>query len=539
MEVPSHTNIPALIAELHQEPLIELAEPNHYVHALRTPDDPQFSSQWHHLNTGQSGCSSGHDIRSTFAWNVTTGSVNVKIAIVDSGVDLNHADLSGNLISGYDFVDNDAVPQDGSGHGTHVAGIVAAVGDNTLQGTGVMWKASLMPIRVLDNTGLGTDAGVSQGIQYAADNGAKIINLSLGGPSPSSALEDAVNYATALGVLVVAAAGNNGDEEPVYPGYYSNAIAVAATNCNDVIAGFSSRGTWVDIAAPGQDILSSNLGGGMLLESGTSMACPVVSGIAGLILSRFPGLSLQNVRNRLLSGVDTIDAQNPGLAGKFGSGRINALKTIYASPSITSFTPVPNNPSIQNGSTISSFQTEISTDIAAPQVRVFLVDQLDREITPGNTVQYSVSGQINISGNIQFGNLSLQYPLVSQVKLRFEFNDGVLTTIQDAKIWNFQETSSVPTGGISSIWNGVFDPLQGERATVRLTLNDAGSVHIRVFTPNGTLVKTLADETVSSGVRTWDWAGDNDGQSRVASGVYLIHIQAPGLDEIKKVVLVK
>ena len=249
-------------------------ELNDSVQALDTiPNDPNWGSQY-----------ALTAIRAPQGWDISTGSSAVTIAIVDSGVDLGHIDLAGKIVGGYDFVNNDNVPQDDYGHGTHVAGIAAASGNNGAGMAGVSWGARIMPVKVLGATGTGSFSTVALGIVWAVDHGAQIINLSLGTPSSSFTLQDAVEYAYDRGVLVIAASGNSGST-PVYcPACYPQVMAVGATDVNNQIASFSTYGNEVDIAAPGQSIFSL-APGGYAVKNGTSMAAPHVSGLAAILYS--------------------------------------------------------------------------------------------------------------------------------------------------------------------------------------------------------------------------------------------------------------
>ncbi|MEW6068261.1 MAG: S8 family serine peptidase [Nitrospirota bacterium] len=274
------------IERLKSHPDVEFAEPNYIVRAFATtPTDPSFSSLWGLDNTGQTGGTVDADIDAPDAWDVTTGSSSVIIAIVDTGVAYTHPDLAGNIwintgetagdgvdddgngyaddIYGWDFIDNDGYPEDYYSHGTHVAGTIAAVGDNSTGITGVMWQAKIMPLRFLGVSGAGDTANAVSAIIYAADNGAKIINASWGEYAYSQSLYDAIAYARQMNVLFVAAAGNetnNNDIYPLYPASYNldNIISVAATDDDDRLASFSNYGsTSVDIGSPGVSIYSS------------------------------------------------------------------------------------------------------------------------------------------------------------------------------------------------------------------------------------------------------------------------------------------
>ena len=280
--------------------------------------DPRADEQWSLKGDGPMGAAS--------AWRQTTGG-DVTVAIVDSGIDLTHPDLVPNLwtnpgeiagngvdddgngyvddVHGYDFVRGDGTPQDENGHGTHVAGIVAARGGNGIGVAGVAWRARLMAVRVLDAGARGTTTTVAEGIRYAVANGARIINLSLAGPAPSGDLENAIGDARAHGVLVVVAAGNDGRDlagAPSYPAAYpeDNVLGVAATAPGGGLAGISDFGAGADLAAPGEDILSTALGGGYESRTGTSMAAPAVTGALVLLAAARPDLDAAGLRDALL-----------------------------------------------------------------------------------------------------------------------------------------------------------------------------------------------------------------------------------------------
>ncbi len=264
------------------------------------------------------------------------GGPGVAIAVIDSGADLDHPDLISNLISGYDYVDGDAVPEDGHGHGSHVAGIAGAA-INGLGVVGVAPNTRLLPVRVLDDSGFGSLSGIVDGIRFAADN-AQILNLSLGSVNDTATLRDAIHYAAnTKGRLVIAAAGNCGDlnygangcaypDQPVYPGAYAEVMAVAAVTLSDAQASFSNQGGYVDIAAPGVSIYSTGKNGGYATRSGTSQAAPHVAGLAALIWARFPLYTAAQVRSAI--EMTAVDLGAPGRDDQFGVGRIDALAAI-------------------------------------------------------------------------------------------------------------------------------------------------------------------------------------------------------------------
>ena len=254
------------------------------------------------------------------AWDVTQGSSRVVVAVLDTGVDGQHPDLRGALVPGYDFVNSDTNPMDDHGHGTAVAGVIAARADNHLGGAGICWRCSIMPVKVLDATGSGDDTVIAAGIVWATDHGAKVINLSLGGPGSSPELTNAIGYATGKGVIVVAAAGNSGTTTQFYPAADPRALSVAATTVADQRYSWSNFGSWVRVAAPGCNV-APVLGGGYGNFCGTSSAAPLVTGLIALELSAQPSATPQQLQQALVGAVRP-------LPDFVQYGRIDAGKTL-------------------------------------------------------------------------------------------------------------------------------------------------------------------------------------------------------------------
>lgn len=363
--------VPAAVEILNGLPGVRIAEPNWRRYRSRVPNDASYALQWGLSNIGQFGGTSGRDIDAERAWDTQTGAATTIVAVTDTGVDWNHPDLAANIwansgeiingadddvngytddVRGYDFGDpmhqGDNNPDDDSadpGHGTHVSGIAGAVGNNGVGVAGVGWGIRIMPLKVADDLGDMFDSYLVPAIFYAANNGAHVINISLGG-GPGASLQSAVNSATAAGVLVVAAAGNDNTSDPVtggaYPAAYDNAVAVAATDDDDLRAGFSNYGSWVDIAAPGVGIYSTIptffIGSDYDFADGTSMASPMVAGVAAVIRSEYPTITVSELRERLLNSTENIDALNPGYAGLLGRGRVNLARGLLG---ITAVSP--------------------------------------------------------------------------------------------------------------------------------------------------------------------------------------------------------
>jgi thermitase len=329
--------------------------------------DPGFSSQWDMSKINADDA--------WFACGPTGGGVT--IAVIDSGVDLTHPDLMTNLLPGYDFVYYDNTPEDGDGHGSNVAGIAAAA----LNGVGVVGvapAASILPVRVLDEDGLGYISDIADGIRYAADRAA-ILNLSLGGPGTNQTLQDAINYAAnTKGRLVIAAGGNCGSSsyaangcsyqhQPVYPAAYSNVMAVASTDSLDARSLFSNIGSYVDIAAPGSSIYNADRFNDWMTVSGTSQAAPHVAGLAALVWSKYPGYTAAQVRSRITS--TAIDLGAAGTDTSFGAGRIDAKNAL----GIVSMHSMAATPVVANAPDLEPSNQSI-------------VDQREAEIRPGRVL---------------------------------------------------------------------------------------------------------------------------------------------------------
>ena len=381
--VNKERSVKQVIEDLNKSGMVEYAEPDYIVHIYdveklnsstetrehqkiqessansSNPNDPMFDELWGLHNTGQTGGKNDADIDAPEAWDITTGSKEIVVGVIDTGVDYNHEDLSANMwknpgevagnsidddkngyiddIYGIDTRNDDYNPHDDNGHGTHVSGIIGAVGNNDIGVIGVNWNVRIMALKFLSKFGFGSTSGAIECIEYVImmkeEHGVniRVTNNSWGGGEYTHSLYDAISSLDRSGILFVASSGNekdNNDKFPAYPASYvlSNIISISATDHNDALAHFSNYGvTSVDLAAPGDDILSTVLNNKYDTYSGTSMAAPHVSGAAALIWAQFPDYTLYDVKALLISTVDPIDSLSDKV---LSGGRLNIYNAL-------------------------------------------------------------------------------------------------------------------------------------------------------------------------------------------------------------------
>jgi type VII secretion-associated serine protease mycosin len=311
-------------AELTAEPDVEAVEPNRVRSASRVPNDASYSSQEPVLTL----------VGAPTAWDVANTGAATVVAVLDTGVDRDHPDLAPNLVAGRDIVNVDADPSDDNGHGTAVAGVVGAATGNGAGVAGVAWNAKIMPVKVLGADGRGFDADIASGITWATDNGADIINLSLGGFGSSTALDQAVEYALDHDVVVVAAAGNQAAGLPSFPAAIPGVLAVTATDAQGRFAWFSNHGPWITLAAPGVNVVTTALAPGPSLaiepETGTSFASPIVAGVAALLRERHPAWGWNRVAYELVRTAR--DSGPAGVDDAYGFGIVDAAAALDVGP---------------------------------------------------------------------------------------------------------------------------------------------------------------------------------------------------------------
>lgn len=321
VEISTETTLENTIQKYRENPNVLYAEPNYIGKTFATiPNDMHFDKQW-----------AIKKIELDKAWDLEKGKPEVIVAVLDTGIDLNHPDLKENVIAGYDFVNNDSEPMDDNGHGTLVAGVIVARGDNNEGIAGVSWYSKIMPIKITNKEGIGDYFTLAQGIIYAVDNGARIINLSIGGYAYSELLKEAVDYGLNGGCVLVAGVGDKNTNTPVYPADYEGVIGVAATDPEDKIFSQSNYGEFIDLYAPGVEIYSTALNGEYAYRSGSSLASAYVSGLVGLVLSADSSLTYEEVK-KILYAADYV--RRDDYKTTYGYGRINAYRSILTANKI-------------------------------------------------------------------------------------------------------------------------------------------------------------------------------------------------------------
>ncbi|NLJ26648.1 MAG: S8 family serine peptidase, partial [Deltaproteobacteria bacterium] len=449
-----HANPKAVLAKLRKKGAVEFAEQNAYAYAFGVPNDTYYKYQWHMKRIGMED-----------AWDLSTGEGAI-VAVVDTGVRQNLTDLDQTkFTAGYDFVNNDTDPTDDNGHGSHVTGTIAQSTNNTKGVCGIAYNATIMPVKVLNAYGSGTYTQIVDGINWAVEHGANIINLSLGGSSPSTLLEQAINNAWQKGVLVVCAAGNSSTSAPSYPAAYENAVSVVATAGNDTLASYSNYGSTVDIAAPGGDygdyngdgysdrILQNTFSGtstGYYFYSGTSMASPHVAGVAALIKAKKPSLTNAEIRDILYNTAD--DLGSSGKDTTFGYGMVNALAALRY---VETLEPDSQSPKADFSYELKTYPNVAFTDKSTGSVTSWSWEFGDGETSieqsPEHT--YAASGKYNVTLTVTDDSSGLQNAVTKEVTVTQNPTADFTFTATDLTV-TFTDGSSDSDGSIASrSWN--------------------------------------------------------------------------------------
>ena len=499
---------------LAKNPNFEIVEENFIAQGMLVPDDPHFASQWHHTK-----------ILSHLAWEMGTGSTEIPIAIVDSGIDPDHPDLMAKLQPGYNFLGNNDDTHDVLGHGTAVAGSAGALSNNATGVAGVAWKNPLMPLVVLNSSNWATYSNISRAIIYAVDRGVKVINISIGGSSYSSTLDNAVNYAWNNGALVFACAANYNTSTRYYPAACTNAIAVAATNSYDNKASFSNYGDWITLAAPGVSIKTTNNGGGYGTWNGTSFASPITAATAALVWSANPQLTHVEVLDILKNSADDLGAV--GFDNTFGHGRINAnnamlealnyQSTLDTEPPSVTLTSPGNNQTVSGSVTISAAAND---NVAVAKVEFRVNGAL---LATDTTLPYTTTWDASSSGNGYYtvevmafdgsGNISpadtaqvfVEEPVVDEPVVKDPIVDEPADEVADSLPPIV--TITAPSSGATLDNKGVF--------VQALASDENGVVEMKVFV-DGQLESTqLANEI------KWRW-----NTRKMSKGEYALRVEA-------------
>lgn len=468
IELPATASEKAVVATLSRHPHLKFAELDQLAVPALTPNDPYAGSEWH---LGKLGAAA--------AWDAAQGG-GVTIAVLDTGVDGSHPDLSGRMVAGWNFYDNNSNTSDVNGHGTAVAGAAAASLNNGLGVAGVAGQSMIMPIRIADANAYAYWSTVAQGLSWASDKGARVANISYAGVAASSTVQSAAQYMRSRGGLVVVAAGNNGVDEGIAP--TSTMIVVSATDANDLKTSWSSYGSFVSIAAPGQDIWTTTRGGGYQAWWGTSLASPVVAGVVGLMMSARPTMSNTQLESLLYSS--STDLGGTGRDSYYGWGRVNAAAAVQAAQSAA----------------ISDTQSPSAT-ISSP--------------ANGSTVSGLLAVNVNASDNVG----------VTRVDLKL---NGNVVASDTASPYGFSlDTAQVPNGG-ASLTAVAYDAAgnQASSAAVSITVNNTAVLAPDTTPPVVSIGSPANGASVSGNVTVNVTASDNAGAAGLKLALFINGSQA-------------
>ena len=470
-----------LAAALQNNPAIEFAEPDSTAQALA--NDPYYTngSQW-----------SLPKIQAASAWALTTGSPDVVVAVIDTGVHATHPDLAGRVLPGRDFVNNDMDATDDQGHGTAVAGIIGAATNNATGMAGISWQSPILPVKVLSSTGSGSYSAIANGIIWAADQGAQIINLSLGGTSASITLQNAVDYAWSRNAVIIAAAGNNGNDTPLYPAACKNVVAVSATTSTDTRPTWSNFGTYVDLSAPGANILTLSGNSSYAYTNGTSFSSPTVAGVVALMAATNTSLTNRVLVDTLLANCD--DIGQTGYDVYYGHGRVQAARAVQAAAAITppdTSAPVVALAAPTAGETLSGIVTitaSASDDRAVTGMELLLA---------GEIIAQSSSGNLSLDLDT---TLYLDGVYALEVRA-YDAANNLGTAVMEVEIRNSSQVDAIaPTVAITSPSNGA--KLANSTKVSIASSDNVGVTRVELFI-NGKLEFT---STSANPTFTWNTA---------------------------------
>lgn len=460
--VPAHAE-ESIVAGLSDHPHIKLAELDRRVSPSMMPNDPYYGSEWHLPK-----------IRAQNAWNTTQGS-SVTIAILDSGVNGTHPDLSAQMVPGWNFYDNNSNTSDVFGHGTLVAGAASAATNNGTGVAGVAGQSKIMPIRITDTNGYGYASTIAQGLVWASDNGARVANVSFGGAVGISSVQNAAQYMKDKGGLVVASAGNTGTELTTTP--TTTMIPVSATDANDTIASWSSYGNFVAMSAPGVSIWTTRREGDYTTASGTSLSSPLTAGVVALMMSANATLSSLDVENLLFSSATDLGAS--GRDPYYGYGRVNAEAAVQA-----------------------AVAAAIAQDTEAPSVTI--VNPLE-----GATVNGLVPIDIETFDNVGVNRAEL-------------WVNGTSVAIDTSSPFAFSWDSTGTQNGAANITVLVFDAANNMgSANINVTVDNPVQPIVKDTEPPVVTIVNPVAGNVSGTVTITVNASDNSGAADIVQAIYI------------------
>jgi len=458
LDVPDKA-LDAMTRMLSKTGLFSFVERDFIAHATATPNDPDFTSQWHLAK-----------IQAANAWSLSEGSASIPIAIIDSGADASQPDLKPKLVPGWNFLTLTSNTSDtgcNTGHGTAVSGAAAAATNNLTGVAGVAWANTIMPLVVTSSSCFAYYSDMASAITYAVDHGVRIINISIAGSSASSTLQSAVDYAWSKNAVIFAAAGNSSSSSPMYPAACNHVLAVSATEPTDTLATFSNYGSWVDLSAPGDMILTTQMGGTYGHWWGTSLASPIAAAVGALALSANP--SLTNAQLVTLLETNSDDLGTPGFDQYYGYGRVNAYKAVLAAKSMIS----------------SADTTPPTVSISAPSASA------------------TVAGTVSVLGTATDN--------VGVIKIELDV-DGAAVATATSSPFSISWNSATVSNGSHSITVKAYDAASNiGSALVTINVNNV----VAITPPSVTIAAPLTSTSVSGTVAVQGSASDSSGVAKI------------------------
>ncbi|NHC42788.1 S8 family serine peptidase [Bacillus sp. MM2020_1] len=497
VKVPNGSDLASISKDLLKNKQVVFVEPNYVVKSTYVPREPSYNKQWYLKK-----------IQMPKAWAKTKGSSNITVAVIDGGVQKDHPELRGKIVSPYNTLTGNAnyTPDE---HATHVAGIIAA-SFNKRGIAGIAPNVKIMPINVFDSQGASI-YNVALALKYAADHHADVVNMSLGSESYSYLLDYYASYARSKGVVLVAAAGNSDTYIPMYPAALPGVISVSATDSNDRITSFSNYGGSIDLAAPGQSIYSTISGSSYQYMNGTSMAAPVVTGVAALVRSKNPFLTPSQVENILMKS--TADLGNRGWDSYYGYGRIDAYKAVSKTPAPITKLTVPTTYTM-TGTNKAAFSI---TATSSTKVSLYL------QTTRGKTVRTVLSNKASsgrgISASWDGKTSSGTYVTSGTYKLLAKVwnSKGTIYKSSNIKVVNNVRPAIVVSSNYS------FSPKASGKITIPYQLTQKAKVTAVITDNKGkTIKKILSNKYLSSGKKSIVWNGKDSKGRTIKDGTYYL-----------------